>query len=301
MHVYRGPAARLAWQVTWRETYLTRLPAYQHYTGTTHPAFGFAAQLAHLTDLNWATPDSVSTADPAEAASPPISLQIDAHAATPAPQKPRDKVILPTPDTAALVSQGVRQTARSLAWLRQTAPWITKTAITPALLQRAVSPDAYIVARRDKSDLFDTLFAVDDATDLYICGQPLGRSAAKARAKMLQASFIHLNRKAERFRLVEDIRLRRDSDRFAPDRATIILPGWTARTSRAGYRRYVEDMILRLAPAHVYVQPLWVDFATMQRLTPLLDDYDRTAGDAATEAGKDLRQALQTLQEGQTA
>ena len=59
--------------------------------------------------------------------------------------------------------------------------------------------------------------------------------------------------------------------------ATVLLTGWTARTQDLTYRRYVEDLILRLAPAHIYIRPMWLSFVEMVELQPMLQDTGQSS------------------------
>lgn len=284
LHPYRGMQDRLAWQVRWRETYLAALPRFHYFAGTAHPDFGFGAHLAHLADIVQGGPDDMHP-------DPDQSLRIDARMATPQGTVMRANLIPPSRSTDMLVTRMDDEPALSLQKLSLSCPWIVDGATTPALLQQATNPDAYLLARNTDSD-WEVLFQPADGAALFPCGSNRSRAKAEIWANRLRLSFTRINRAAEHLWLVEDVQLRSGSTDFTPASATAVLPGWTARSSLPGYRRYVADLIDRLAPAHVHVQPLWLDWDAMAHLRPLIVAWQAGAPDS----GRALRAALRDLQ-----
>jgi hypothetical protein len=73
LHAGRTAGEVALWEVAWRESYLARLADYDHWSGTAHPDFGFAARLTHLADLSLAGPDGVPRAAAAEGHQGPVA------------------------------------------------------------------------------------------------------------------------------------------------------------------------------------------------------------------------------------
>lgn len=285
MHHYRGAQARLAWQVRWRETYLAALPRYHRFSGTMHPEHGFGAHLAHLADMKTGGTDDLHP-------DPDQTLRIDAHMPAPAGTVARASLIAPSRPTDMLVTRMDDQAPMSLQKLCLSCPWIVDRATTPELARRATDPDAYLLARNADSD-WEVLFQPASGAPLFPCGSNRSRAKAEIWANRLRLTFTRINRQAEHFWLIEDVQLRDASTDFSPAAAVLVLPSWTARNSLPGYRRYVADLVERLAPAHVHVQPLWLDWAAMAHLHPLIAAWQ--SGEAG--GGRALRAALRDLQD----
>ncbi len=278
MHIYRSIRARLERQITWRETYLAALPAYNRYSGTNHPRFGLAARLAHLADC--ATPDDITT----------DMLGLDDQMALPAPPMQLADLILPVRPLDALVIRDDTVDVLSLPKLIIACPWIVDGKTTPALFQRATQPDAYILARNRKGD-WEVLFQPQDDSGFYPCGTNHSRAKVEIWANRLRKTFAALNERAEKLWLIEDIQLRENVTDYAPATATLLLPGWTARTQQPAYRRYVEGLITRLAPAHMFIRPAWITWASMTALKPQLADWESQTGGS----GMALRKAINDI------
>lgn len=276
MHKYRGAGEQLAWAITWREGYLANLPNYNRFAGTAHARFGFLARLAHLADLQ------VGGATPDEAL--PINNNITPPATTITPED----VILPVRPLDTFVIQDDDVAPLSLAKLSITCPWIIDGQITNADICRAAQPSAYIVARNRKGD-WDVLYQPMPGGGFHGCGTHRSRSMVNDWANRVLKTFAMLNQQAEQVWCIEDISLRKTGANFAPFQCTALMPGWTARTQDPSYRHYVEDLILRLAPAHIYVKLLWLTPDQMTQVAPLL---------AGPETDLALRQTLrQTLRD----
>ena len=288
LHVYRGVRDRLAWQVTWRESYLSALPAYHYYSGTAHPDFGFAPQLAHLTDMGVGGPADLDRGD-----DPRIGIVEDLP--LPAAGMRRDDLIAPSRATDMFVTRSDDVEPLSSRKLALSCPWVVDGQITAPFLRRAAMPGAYLLARNKAGD-WEVLFQPDDSGPLYPCGTHGNHARAEEWANRLRLSFARINQAAERLWLIEDIRLRSNRIDFVSGSAVVVVPGWTARTSRPAYRRHVTDMIARLAPAHLHVRPLWVSAAQMARLEPQIGAWQ----DDTPANGPALRDALRKITEAVT-
>ncbi|HEY0435656.1 MAG TPA: hypothetical protein VGC92_03400, partial [Phenylobacterium sp.] len=58
-------------------------------------------------------------------------------------------------------------------------------------------------------------------------------------------------------------------------RATVVLPNWTSRTSRKGFRAFVEETLAINCPAHVSARCLWLDLPAMVRFERLYSTWLR--------------------------
>ncbi|SFR39692.1 hypothetical protein SAMN04488005_1399 [Yoonia tamlensis] len=278
LHAYRSVAERLQWDVVWRAQYLARLPAFNYFSGTMHPQFGLAARLAHLADLAVASHQGVD------------AITVDPQMEPPAPPIKAADVILPVRPMDAFVQRDDTVAPLTLAKLAMSCPWVVDARTTPALFARAAQVDAYIVARNRKSD-WEVMFQPVAGGDLYPCGSSHNRQTTVEWANRLRNSFVEMHRNAEKFWLFEDIALRQKQTDFAPAQATIMLPGWTARTSRPSFRLFVADLVTRLAPAHVFVRLLWLTPQETRTLRPMLADWYRDPQQHAAN----IRQAIQTF------
>jgi hypothetical protein len=276
LHRYRGTQDQLAWRINWREQYLAALPAYNNFAGTGHPTFGLLARLAHLADM------SVGATDEQHA------LKIDDTLAQVTPPVALGDLILPSRPLDAFVTYSDAVDPLSLPKLSIACPWIVDNAITGVNFRRASQPDAYIVARNSKGD-WDVLYQPVEGGGFHVCGSNRSRSKVNDWANRVRKTFAMLNQDAEQIWLVEDIQLREKTGDFVSFRATAVIPGWTARTSAPAYRLYVEDLIAQLAPAHVYVKPMWTTPAQMAVLQPLLTRNQ----DNLQTTNQALRHALQ--------
>ena len=275
LHSYRSMADRLAWQIKWRETYLAALPNFNRFSGTAHPKFGFAARLALLADLAVANHQGVET------------ISLDQVVQAPAPPIDPGDLILPVRPLDAFVTRDDSVETLTLPKLLMSCPWIVEGHTTPALFQRATQADAYIVARNRQSD-WDVMFQPVSGGGLYPCGTSHDRQNVENWANRLRKTFCALHQEAEQIWLIEDICLRQNVADFGPNRAVMLIPGWTARTSQPAFRLYVTDLVARLAPAHIYVQLLWLSPLQSRLFRPILADWHNgTKGSRAA-----LRQAL---------
>ncbi|WP_341366051.1 hypothetical protein [Yoonia sp. BS5-3] len=273
MHAYRSKQQQLSWAINWREDYLRQLPAFNRFSGTAHPQFGFLARLAHLADLQ------IGSAPTHE------GLILDDELALPEPTIAPEDVILPIRPLDTFVVPDQSAAPLSLAKLAIACPWIIDGRIDPGDFIRATRPEAYILARNRKSD-WDVLYQPVPGGGFYVCGTHRNRAKVNDWANRLRQTFITLHQQAEQIWCIEDITLRGNAGYFAPFQCTALIPGWTARTRDPSYRHYVTDLILRLAPAHIHVRPLWLCQQQMQVLAPLL-----LAGDTSDA----LRQTLSQM------
>jgi hypothetical protein len=266
LHAYRGVADRVAWDISWRESYLRDLPAYNHYSGTAHPQFGFAARLAHLADLDVATHQGVD------------AVTVDPNMEPPAPTIKAADVILPVRPLDAFVTRDDSVAPLSLAKLAMSCPWVVDARTAPDLFRRAMDADAYVIARNKQSD-WEVLFQPYSGSDLYPCGSSHNRANVAEWANRLRVSFIEMHKDAEKFWLFEDIALRQKQADYAPLRGTLLIPGWTARTSNPSFRTFFADLVTRLAPAHLHIRALWLTPKETCDLRPLLADWYNAPAD----------------------
>ncbi len=284
---YRSPAARARWHVTWRETYLAKLPEMNAYQGTAHPDFGVVARLAHLTDL---TSDDVATSG---AALTDAGVMLDPEAALPDPTVERSLLLLPYRPTDMLLDRQPGVEPLSADGVHKFSPWLSDATTSPDLYRRAANPDAYLLAR-DRSSDWQLLFEPHEGADsLYACGSHRDRAEMVTLGNRLCASWQALNRDCETVTLIEDIKLRSGMTDYRHSSAIALLTGWTSRTVQPAFRRHVEDIILRVAPAHVHIRPLWLSLEAMQVLVPLLTAW-RAGEDGA---GGAVRAAMTALYE----
>lgn len=263
LHKYRGAQARMHWQLQWRETYLAALPQYHRFSGTAHKTYGFLARLAHLADLGTG------------ANLPEEPLIIDDAIQPVAPSRSPDDIILPVRPLDIFVTHDDSVAPLTRSKLAISCPWITDNRICSTNFHRAAQSDAYILARNKKGD-WDVLFQPQPGGGFHPCGTHQSRDKVNNWANRLRKTFAMLNQKAEQIWLVEGSADPATSRNFASFQAHVLITGWTARAADPNYRRYVEDLILRLAPAHIHVRPLWLSFAQMEALAPALQDANPT-------------------------
>lgn len=261
MHIYRGAQAQLTWQIDWREKYLANLANYNYFAGTAHGTYGFLARLAHLADLQ------VGSELPQE------QLNITDTGPKIATSRQPNEILKPVRPLDVLVTRDDSVDPLSLAKLAIACPWITDDGVTGADIRRAALPEAYVLARNRKSD-WDVLYQPDPGGGFHTCGTHRNRAQVNDWANRLRQTFVGLNRAAEQIWLVEDIAMRIKGAKFTGFQASVLIPGWTARTHDRSYRRYVEDLIARLAPAHIFVRPIWLTADQMEVVHPFLQSAD---------------------------
>ncbi len=278
---YRSPAARARWQVAWRESYLKQLPRMNFYQGTAHPEFGVLARLAHLADLNAGDAETLADA----------GIALDPAATLPDPTVERRSLLLPYRPTDMLLERDAGAESLPAHKLRKLSPWLSETGTTPDLYRRAADPDAYLLARDRNSDWQLLLEPHEGADKFYACGSGRDREEMVVLGNRLCNSWQTLNRDCETISLIEDVELRGGMTDFRHASATALLTGWTARTTRRAFRSYVEDMILRVTPAHAHIRPLWLSQEAGQVLAPLVQAW--RAGEEG--AGGALRAAMTAI------
>jgi hypothetical protein len=167
----------------------------------------------------------------------------------------RDGIVLPEDPLDLLLPDREAQ-AFEPSVLHDAMPWLAQGGITQSAFARAPLAESWLVAPSGPGD-WQILFDAGEG-DLYAAGVAPGRDAAVDRANRLRATFAALGRACEGAWLLEDIRLRGGGVQFTPHDATIVLPGWSPRTSTPAYRRHVARLIDRVAPAHCKIRPLWL-------------------------------------------
>ncbi|TDX32519.1 hypothetical protein [Rhodovulum visakhapatnamense] len=284
LHAYRSAAERLRWDIAWREAYLARLPDFDFHKGTAHPEFGAAARLAHLCDLSpWTGPVVALAA---------AGLTLAPGADAPEAPVPRSDLTLPDPAHDLFLTRRSAPAPLGASDLAALSPWIADGRISPALLRRAASAEAYLLTPGDDpGDGWQLLFeAVPRAPFLYRCATDSDRAALDRLGTRLCRAWQDLNRACEQLLLIEDIRLRGAGRGFAEASVWALLPGWTARGADPAFRRHVEDMILRVAPAHVHVRPVWLDADALADLAPRIAAWQAGIDGAAADLRAALRQ-----------
>jgi len=272
LHHYRSRAEQARFDLDWRIAYLDALPAANAARGTgpsSLSAGGFLRRLSTLADLPLGIAGSCAGAmcglDLAPEADPPCP-GVDRGLAGAGDEGRglipgmRDLLVPRDPTLAPLAGEA----------LLDHAAWIADGRTTPGLFSRSVDPDAYLVAPDPAGAGYRVLFDAGDPRGLYRCGQAEDRRRAHALANKIRNGWRAVHERAEGAYLVEDVLLRGQSQSFAPHRATLVLTGWTARTTRSDYRAYVEALIARLAPAHLLIVPLWLSLADMRRFEAAL-------------------------------
>lgn len=146
---------------------------------------------------------------------------------------------------------------------------------------------------------FRLYFRLDDGRHCLLSTHPDRRSAMHE-AHRLSRRITRLTAESLGLHLVEHLPLRpadpsaADVD-FLASRATLVLPDWSPRLQSAPFRRLAEETVFLCSPAHLHVQLLWLDFATMERFEMLLGPWlvkkQDPAASAEDEAGR-LREFL---------
>lgn len=113
--------------------------------------------------------------------------------------------------------------------------------------------------------------------DLGAFGQA---SEAAHLADTMRRRLLRLNDACEGLHLVEHVLLRprgqpRCDAGFHSLRVTVVLPDWTARTSRPDFRAFAEETVQINTPSHVAAECLWLDFPAMRAFERLYAAWAR--------------------------
>ncbi|WP_085315868.1 hypothetical protein [Derxia lacustris] len=200
------------------------------------------------------------------------------------------------PDAAPAGGEGMRLLARLLGGR---ADLLDDALLGAACHERNFS----LRARNDGQTL---LLALDEAGT---APRELGRfdSAAEAwrAARALRGLALHLARRAEGLHLVEHLLLRplgrTDFHRralgtddgaafdaaladFCAARVSLVLPAWGPRCGDPLFRHHLADLVREHAPAHLLVEPVWLDSATLGAFET---DYEKWLADRVALAAAD--------------
>ncbi|MBW4706648.1 hypothetical protein KX928_02500 [Roseobacter sp. YSTF-M11] len=265
LHFYRGVAARQDFELFWRLQYLRALPVLNAARGTgpngSQPG-GFMARLGLLADI------SVETQTPVSDRMTTLGWRLQEDISEIAPGFPRRDLLLPVNPFEMMVPRDERAMPLDDAAFDNATPWMQEGVMTPALFRRAADPDAFAMTPVSggrwqivfDSGHKDALFAVKTAAD---------KAEASDFVNRLRASWRALHLDAEVAYLVEDVMVRGSDGQFAANHGTLVLTGWTARTSLESYRKYVAELVQQLAPAHIVITLCWLnqsDLATFETL-----------------------------------
>lgn len=281
LNVYRGAREAHAFEIDWRLRYLYALPRLHLNRGTGPSADhcgGFLEAFGILADLKTdgiaLPPDllgefGVSLDDAAIAPPDPVAMSV-----------PSDvfDMLVPTRKADLLSSQE----------LHNLLPFAERGRITPEIFAAFVTPRGLLLSPTDEGR-WQLILASEPCHRL---GEFPDQAAAQTAVQQLRQTMRHLHEGCEGAVLVEDVKIRRGTA-YHPHRADLVLPGFTARTARDSYRRYVERLVVALAPAHVLINVHWLDYGQMKRLRPLYE--------AAQKGGAERRAELRHFLDGLSA
>ncbi|WP_298922136.1 hypothetical protein [uncultured Roseobacter sp.] len=259
LHCYRSIASRQDFELFWRLHYLRALPALNAARGTGPMAAqpgGFMARLGLLADI------SVQTERPATKMMSDLGWCLDATATEVPPDFPRRDLLMPVNPFEMLVPRNDDVEHLDEAAFRATAWWGPDGVLTPETFQRAANADAFAITPVS-GGRWQVIFDSGHADAVYAVKTTEDKSEAIAFVNELRATWHALHEQSECAYLVEDILLRSSDDDFASNRCTLVLTGWTARTTLDSYRTYVSELVQQLAPSHVVIDLLWLDFPQM--------------------------------------
>ncbi|WP_298976481.1 hypothetical protein [uncultured Roseobacter sp.] len=284
LHTYRTAAERGSFGIRWRLDFLDALPRLNRGRGA-GPEGGkpgtFLEKFRLLADLKRGNGEGLARAGQ------DISPSGADGSAGVAPDFPRSELKLPANPFDMLIPRSISADPLSIDALREASPWISDASCPSDLFVRAASPSCFVVS--EKADgTFGVFFDGGHATHLFTCAAFETHADAATFTQRLRASWKRQHMFAEGAYLVEDILLRTAGVDFAPNTATLVLTGWTARTTQPTYRSYVEGLIHALSPAHLLIEPLWLEHQEMVQFEDLHRQY--LAGDV--EAKRSLRAFL---------
>lgn len=117
----------------------------------------------------------------------------------------------------------------------------------------------------------------DENKQWWLLGDFPDAAAARRGAASLRLFLRHLDQESEGLHVVEHVLLRplrQDalsharlglSKDFHQLRVTVVLPGWTQRTSQPAFRNFAEETLRISCPAHLTLRCVWLDAEPMQR------------------------------------
>lgn len=282
LHTYRSAAEKTFFDIRWRLDFLAALPYFNRGRGTGPDGEipgAFLAKFRLLADLNHHSNLAK------EMAGVDLSLEPDEDGFE--PDYPRNALKLPEDPFDMLVPYGPTAQELSEADLLDASPWIADGKCAPDLFLRAADRSAFLVSETPDNS-FGVFFDTGHESNLYLCDMFATVQEAKTFTQRLRASWKEIHSNSEGAFLIEDILLRSASSDFIPNSATLVLSGWTARTSQPTYRAFVARLIETLAPAHLKIEPCWLSQPDMARFEALHERYLQDDGDAR----RDLRALL---------
>lgn len=289
LHLYRTAAERYAFEVSWRADFLQMVPELNRGRGlgpSTGPAGGFLAKFLHLADLRrGAFPEVPQTFEA-------IGLGIGPNASPLRMDVGIEDIDAPEQPLSLLMPRRGQAPRLDGSALRESCSWLSGVTIGSDLLVRLADSRNFFVSstrrmkrrNRGADGSFAVLFDGGAAEGVHLCGRFGSREAALRHANALHGTWTELQRRSEGAVLVEDILLRDAPTLFSPHLAYMVMPGWTARCAQPPYRAYIAQLIEMLAPAHVHIRPLWLDFDACLRFSGLWR--------AAAESREGARRAL---------
>jgi hypothetical protein len=187
-------------------------------------------------------------------------------------------------EAGVAAGQAVRPTTREevQADLRRM-PLLRGLPLPEALLRAAMRRERYRVLppqapREGEADAPHRLvLGPDEHGRWWLLGEFAGEAAARRAAGSLRLFMLHLSQESEGLHVVEHVLLRPLqpgapaharlglADDFYALRVSALLPGWTVRTAQPAFRRFAEETLRINCPAHLALQPQWLDFEAMQR------------------------------------
>ncbi|WP_431046490.1 hypothetical protein [Roseateles sp. L2-2] len=117
----------------------------------------------------------------------------------------------------------------------------------------------------------------DEDQRWWLLGEFPDAAAARRGAASLRLYLRHLDQESEGMHVVEHVLLRplrQDalsharlglSKNFHQLRVTVVLPGWTQRTSQPAFRNFAEETLRISCPSHLTLRCVWLDAEPMQR------------------------------------
>ena len=153
--------------------------------------------------------------------------------------------------------------------------------------------------RREHGATLGDIVEIQERDDLYVDvdGDQLapvqtglaGRDQAISLANQVCGMMAALNARCEGLHLVEDILLRDADSDFDPLSLHVVLPGWTTRTAAPDFRKFAEETLNLVCPAHLRRRMIWLSYAESRTFETLWSDW-RSAYQAAknplVEAGE---------------
>jgi hypothetical protein len=117
----------------------------------------------------------------------------------------------------------------------------------------------------------------DENQQWWLLGEFPDAAAARRGAASLRLFLRHLDQESDGLHVVEHVLLRplrQDAlsharlglaKDFHQLRVTVVLPGWTQRTSQPAFRNFAEETLRISCPAHLTLRCVWLDAEPMQR------------------------------------